>query len=163
MVCVLAQWPLWVVNLLIVAFLAICVIMLLTILIQKPQGGGLSAAFGAGASSGQTAFGAKTGDALTIFTIIVFSLYVLFAILLNWGARVEAPSDDAPAAVESATDAAPATTEPAALPVNAVPAPESAPAAPAESTAPATPAPEATPTTAPETAPTPTPAPGGSN
>jgi preprotein translocase subunit SecG len=160
MVCVLAQWPLWVVNLLIVAFLAICVIMLLTILIQKPQGGGLSAAFGAGASSGQTAFGAKTGDALTIFTIIVFALYVLFAILLNWGARVDAPSEETPAIVEGEPETAPATPAPetpapATAPEAPVPAPTPASAptsAPAES-APA--APDATPT------PAPAPAPGG--
>lgn len=159
MVCVLAQWPLWVVNLLIVAFLAICVIMLLTILIQKPQGGGLSAAFGAGASSGQTAFGAKTGDALTIFTIIVFALYVLFAILLNWGARVEAPSEETPAVIEGEPESVPAT--PAATPeapAPAAPAAETPATAPTD-TAPQTPEPAPTPT--PEPAPAPTP--GGVN
>src|SRR5690606_36556084 len=53
-------------NLLVVLFLFVCVVLILTILIQRPAGGGLSGAFGSGAGSGQTAFGAKTGDALTI-------------------------------------------------------------------------------------------------
>jgi preprotein translocase subunit SecG len=70
-----------------VLFLVICVMMILTVLIQRPQGGGLSGAFGSGAGSGQTAFGAKTGDALTIFTIIVFVLFLGLAISLNYGYR----------------------------------------------------------------------------
>ena len=109
MLVLLATWPFWVVNLLIVLFLAISVVMLLTILIQKPQGGGLSAAFGAGASSGQTAFGAKTGDALTIFTIIIFALYIAFAVLLNWGAKITDPALEPAAAAEGATPSGGAT------------------------------------------------------
>ena len=56
---VLALSPI-VVGILAVLFLFICVLMVLTVLIQKPQGGGLSAAFGASSGSGQTAFGTKT-------------------------------------------------------------------------------------------------------
>ncbi len=84
----------WVPALLIVLFLGICVLLILTVLIQRPQGGGLSGAFGSGAGSGQTAFGAKTGDALTIATISIFLLYLLVAIGLNYaikpGSDVEA-------------------------------------------------------------------------
>ena len=62
----------WVKSLLSVGFLFVSIILILTVLIQRPSGGGLSGAFGAASGSGQTAFGAKTGDALTIFTIIMF-------------------------------------------------------------------------------------------
>ncbi|MCE7974524.1 MAG: preprotein translocase subunit SecG, partial [Leptolyngbya sp. PLA1] len=85
-------WPDWLVGLTTVLFLAVCVIMVLTVLIQKPQGGGLASAFGgSGAGSGQTAFGAKTGDALTVFTIIVFVVYLAFAVVLNFAMRPAPP------------------------------------------------------------------------
>lgn len=75
----------WATALLMVVFIAISTLMVLAILIQRPQGGGLSAAFGGGsAGSGQTAFGTKTGDALTWFTISVFTAFLLFGILLNY-------------------------------------------------------------------------------
>jgi preprotein translocase subunit SecG len=83
----LAQVPMWVTGLLIALFLFVSVLMMLVVLIQRPAGGGLSGAFGSGAGSGQTAFGAKTGDALTMATIAVFVLYLLFAIALNFAAR----------------------------------------------------------------------------
>jgi len=70
----------WATGLLVGAFLIVCVIMMLVVLIQRPQGGGLSGAFGAGGSgAGQTAFGTKTGDALTYATIGMFLLYLAFA------------------------------------------------------------------------------------
>lgn len=77
----------WVIGILMVLFLAVCSLLILTVLIQKPQGGGLSAAFGASSGSGQTAFGTKTGDALTIFTIIVFVAFLGVAIGLNYAAK----------------------------------------------------------------------------
>ncbi len=67
--------------------MAVCILLILTILIQRPQGGGLSGAFGSGAGSGQTAFGTKTGDALTIFTIIMFVAFVLCSVLLVFVTR----------------------------------------------------------------------------
>ena len=83
-------WPTWLIGILVVLFMVFCILMVLTVLIQKPQGGGLASAFGGGASAGQTAFGTKTGDALTIFTISVFVLYLLTAVVLNWSARPQA-------------------------------------------------------------------------
>ena len=68
---------------------------MLTVLIQRPQGGGLSGAFGSGAGSGQTAFGARTGDALTVATIAMFVLYLVAAIGLNFATH---PANAAPAA-----------------------------------------------------------------
>jgi len=90
---ILIAWNTYMVGGLTVVFLVVCVMMILTVLIQRPQGGGLAGAFGSGAGSGQTAFGAKTGDALTIFTIIVFVLFLGFGITLNYGYRPEAAED----------------------------------------------------------------------
>lgn len=84
----------WIASLLVAFFLLVCLLLILIVLIQRPQGGGLSGAFGAGGGSGQTAFGAKTGDALTIATIGMFVLYLLLAIGLQFAAR---PAGAAPA------------------------------------------------------------------
>lgn len=86
----LAINPAYFINLGIVALVGVCVLMVLVVLIQRPQGGGLSGAFGAGgggAGAGQTAFGTKTGDVLTYATIGVFLLYLLVAIGLNFATR----------------------------------------------------------------------------
>ncbi|HMN42501.1 MAG TPA: preprotein translocase subunit SecG [Phycisphaerales bacterium] len=82
-------------SFLVVGFCVLCILLVLTILIQRPQGGGLSGAFGSGAGSGQTAFGAKTGDALTIFTIAMFLAYMLGAIGLNFALNTR-PAPEAP-------------------------------------------------------------------
>jgi len=88
MVLLAAGWNQYLIGVLTVVFLLICVLMVLMVLIQKPQGGGLASAFGgSAASSGQTAFGAKTGDALTLITIGVFVLYLVIAMALNIGIR----------------------------------------------------------------------------
>lgn len=75
----------WVVASGIVVFLAICVTLILIVLIQRPQGGGLGGAFGGGAAgSGQTAFGARTGDVLTWATIAIFLIFLTLGALLNF-------------------------------------------------------------------------------
>jgi preprotein translocase subunit SecG len=117
----------WVVGGLVVLGILASLAMILTILIQRPQGGGLAAAFGgAGAGSGQTAFGAKTGDALTIMTIIVFIFWLLVSIGLVYATKRPDPNaagaaQTAPAEGEPAPGA---TTDP-----NAPPAPPESPAA----------------------------------
>lgn len=134
----------WMGSLLAVLFLLVSVVLVLTILIQRPQGGGLSGAFGSGTSAGQTAFGTKTGDALTVFTIVVFVVFVLSAVGLNFvlrpaeaptgvdargtgpGAPIEVPAGSTPAAPATGT---PATEVPATQPSTAPGA--EAPAAPA--------------------------------
>lgn len=93
----------WLIGVLTVLFMVVCVVLILTVLIQRPQGGGLAGAFGSGAGSGQTAFGTKTGDALTIFTIIVFVLFIGAAIGLNYAARPE----DAPKTTPTSKETAP--------------------------------------------------------
>jgi len=93
------------VQLLVVGFLVICVLMILTVLIQRPQGGGLSGAFGAGgggAGAGQTAFGARTGDALTIATIAIFIIYLVTAVGLVFAARNFATGGASPVPAASA-------------------------------------------------------------
>lgn len=77
----------WQLGLITVFFIFVCVVMILTVLIQRPQGGGLSGAFGSGAGSGQTAFGARTGDALTWATIIMFVIFITTAVALNFASR----------------------------------------------------------------------------
>lgn len=93
--------PGWMVAIFVAVFVCVSVLLILTVLIQRPQGGGLSGAFGGGgggAGSGQTAFGAKTGDALTWATVGMFVIWLLIAIGLNYLARPQmAPSGEAEA------------------------------------------------------------------
>lgn len=114
----------WVVGGLVVLGILASLAMILTILIQRPQGGGLAAAFGgAGAGSGQTAFGAKTGDALTIMTIIVFIFWLLVSIGLVYATK--RPDPNAPGAAQTA----PAEGDPGTVDPDAPPAPPEVPAA----------------------------------
>lgn len=86
------------IGLMVVGFVIISVMMMLVVLIQRPTGGGLSGAFGAASEgAGQTAFGARTGDALTTATIVIFLLFLGFAIALNY--VVEPPAAAGPAQV----------------------------------------------------------------
>lgn len=83
-------------------FVVLTAALILIILVQRPQGGGLSGAFGAGGgASTQSAFGAKTGDVLTIVTCSIFVLLLVTGSLLvglqkhAWGSqgvRVDPPA-----------------------------------------------------------------------
>jgi len=86
-------------------FLMVCIAMILIVLIQRPQGGGLSGAFGAsgGGGAGQTAFGTKTGDVLTWATIGIFVLFVFFAVMLNFATRPPEAKDNTPTLVTPGT------------------------------------------------------------
>ncbi|MCH8822326.1 MAG: preprotein translocase subunit SecG [Planctomycetes bacterium] len=67
-----------------VLFMLVSLGMVLIILVQRPQGGGLAGAFGgAGGSSTDTVFGGRVGDALTVATVVAFALYLLLAVGLN--------------------------------------------------------------------------------
>jgi preprotein translocase subunit SecG len=67
-----------------VLFLFASLALVIIILVQRPQGGGLSAAFGgSGAGGSETAFGGRTGDALTVTTVTAFVLYLALAMGLN--------------------------------------------------------------------------------
>ncbi|HCD34952.1 MAG TPA: preprotein translocase subunit SecG [Phycisphaerales bacterium] len=80
------------VTLLSIAFVFVCVLLVLLILIQRPKGGGLAGAFGgAGGGSDQAMFGAKAGDALTWITVGLFVCFLGLAMGLTWTTR---PGDE---------------------------------------------------------------------
>jgi preprotein translocase subunit SecG len=67
-----------------VLFIIVSAVMILIVLVQRPQGGGLAGAFGgAGGGSTDTVFGGRVGDALTVMTVVAFAAYLLLAIGLN--------------------------------------------------------------------------------
>ncbi len=67
-----------------IIFIVISVAMVLIILVQRPQGGGLAGAFGgAGGSGAETVFGGRVGDALTWATVVAFVFYLVLAIGLT--------------------------------------------------------------------------------
>lgn len=142
-----------------VVFLVACLLLILIVLIQKPQGGGLAGAFGSGAGSGQTAFGTRTGDALTVATIAFFVIYLASAVGMSYITSPIKPEIIPPAA-SSADKPAPGTTPPGTTPADATTPPmtNSVPVLPA--TDPATPPkdPAAVPGTAPAVPPGSTPA-----
>ena len=68
----------------IIVFIVASVVLVLIVLAQRPQGGGLASAFGgAGGGGTDTAFGGRTGDVLTVSTIAAFVIYLLIAVGLN--------------------------------------------------------------------------------
>ena len=67
-------------GLLSVLFVVMGVVLVLIVLVQRSQGGGLSGAFGSAMGGSQTAFGAKTGDVLTWVTVGAFALFLLAAV-----------------------------------------------------------------------------------
>lgn len=64
-----------------VIFVLCAVVLVLTILIQKGKGGGLSGAFG-GAGGAGGILGSKTGDFLTWFTIALVAVFLLLSVLM---------------------------------------------------------------------------------
>ena len=153
-------------SILTVLFILSSVILVLVILVQRPQGGGLAQAFG-GASGGgtDTAFGGRTGDVLTYLTMGAFALYLLVAISLNViGNSVKSqaamteeqmiepgllPTD--PKSAPATPPAGPTATTPAAdapLVAPTAPAPDAVPAADKPLVAPTAPAPAPEPATA---------------
>ena len=70
--------------LLMMFLLVLAVALVLIVLVQRPQGGGLSGAFGgAGGGGTDTVFGGRVGDALTVATTIIAAAFLLTATLLN--------------------------------------------------------------------------------
>ena len=130
-------------TILTILFFVTALALVLIILVQRPQGGGLSGAFGGGGGT-DTAFGGRTGDALTVATITAFGIYLLLAIGLNITGNiirstpVEPVSETAPATDPLADPAAGLDLAPPAGDATA-PAPSTAdpaPVAPAETPAP---------------------------
>jgi preprotein translocase subunit SecG len=162
-------------GILVALFLVSAVLLILIVLIQKPQGGGLAGAFGSGAGSGQTAFGARTGDALTVATVIFFIVFMLSAaVLIHFIELRRAPVAPSVPALQSpeAPPGTPPGTAPGTTPVT-VPVTPPANLPPGAGTSPATavplnpqPAPEpititpVTPPASPAPGPSPSPSPG---
>ena len=104
-------------------FMVVSTVMILVILMQRPKGGGLSAAFGgSSAGSADSLLGGRVGDTLTWVTVVAFVLYLGLAISLNMSAGPGAADVAGPADAVEASDAN--------TPVEALPA---APIAPEES------------------------------
>ena len=67
-----------------VLLIVISIAMILIVLVQRPQGGGLASAFGgAGGGGTDTVFGGRVGDALTYMTVITFIIFLGLAVALN--------------------------------------------------------------------------------
>jgi len=70
----------FVMNIVGILFVICAVVLILVILVQKGRGGGLSSAFGGGASGG--ILGTKTGDFLTWVTIGLVALFLLLSVVM---------------------------------------------------------------------------------
>ena len=104
-------------------FMVVSTVMILVILMQRPKGGGLSAAFGgSSAGSADSLLGGRVGDTLTWVTVVAFVLYLGLALSLNMSAGPGAADVAGPAEAVGASDTN--------TPVEALPA---APIAPEES------------------------------
>lgn len=97
-----------------IAFIFVCMLLILLILIQRPKGGGLAGAFGGAGGSDQAMFGAKAGDALTWITVGLFICFLGLAMGLTWATQPSDTTDEPPAitlpvgeeaTTETATDA----------------------------------------------------------
>lgn len=110
-----------------IILIAVSILLIGIILLQKNRGSGLSGAFGG--VGGHSAFGTKTGDVLTWVTVGMTAVFLLTAVLLNYGFTPSKPAMDARPSLPVAP-AAPAPTgapAPQSIPVTPVPAPAPAP------------------------------------
>jgi preprotein translocase subunit SecG len=104
-------------------FMVVSTVMILVILMQRPKGGGLSAAFGgSSAGSADSLLGGRVGDTLTWVTVVAFVLYLGLAISLNMSAGPGAADVAGPAEAVEASDA---NTPVEALPAAPIPPEES--------------------------------------
>jgi preprotein translocase subunit SecG len=129
----LLVWVMGGLNTMIIGFALVSLLMMLIILIQKPRGGGLAGAFGGAGGGAQSAFGGKTGDALTIATIVFFLLYISLAMGLTWATdrpaappvetETTAPAEDGSANPESNPGTTDQPVDTGSQPVDPTPAP----------------------------------------
>jgi len=80
-------------------FIVVCLLLMLIILIQKPKGGGLSGAFGGAGGGSQAAFGAKTGDVLTVVTVVLFLMFISLGISMTLASKSEIAAGAVPTEV----------------------------------------------------------------
>ena len=117
----------WLVSVMATLFVLTCIFMMLVILIQKPKGGGLSGAFGGAGGSSQAAFGAKTGDLLTMITIGCFVAFLGLAIGLVYAIRADVtpkppPQIVAPISAPASTPLTPVTDDATGMDASQTPA-----------------------------------------
>ena len=89
----------WVQFIVAFLFIAVCILLILVILLQKGRGGGLSGAFGG--VGGHSAFGTKTGDVFTWITVGLTFMFVLMSVFGSWTfvpSQAAAPPDEVQAA-----------------------------------------------------------------
>jgi preprotein translocase subunit SecG len=112
-------------------YVIVCLLLMVTILLQQGKGGDIANAFGGGSS--QAVFGARSGATLlTRATSVLAGLFVILAVVLVvWGQR-------GPGSVVGGV-APPPAPAPASAPADAAPAPAATTPAPAPATPPATP------------------------
>ncbi len=79
---ILAKMDTWQ-TLVALVLIVVCVALMIIVLLQRGRGGGVAAAFGGG-GGGSSAFGAKTGDVFTLFTVILATVYLLIAVAGNF-------------------------------------------------------------------------------
>ncbi len=105
-----------------IVFILVSALLVLVILMQRGRGGGLAGAFGSG-GGGNSAFGTKIGDVFTTVTVVLFVIFLLLSVGLNYafqghketigvGAPATAPAAldvQAPGTPAAAGGAAPAT------------------------------------------------------
>ena len=81
-----------------VLFVAICLLLIVVILLQKGRGGGLAGAFGG--AGGHSAFGTKTGDVFTWVTVALAAMFVIVAIIGNFTMVPDEPQVQVPVLTE---------------------------------------------------------------
>lgn len=104
----------WLFGILLLLFIFVSIAMVLVILVQRPQGGGLSQAFGGGSGGTESVFGGRTGDALTVTTVSCFVVWLVLALGLNALSNTRKMAAAEPTVPEA--EAAPATDTPATAP-----------------------------------------------
>ncbi len=83
-----------------IIFIVVAVAMILIILVQRPAGGGLAGAFGgAGGGGTEGVFGGRVGDALTVMTVVAFTVYLTLALVLNANIWMHTSASTAPPTV----------------------------------------------------------------
>lgn len=83
-------------NLLLFIFVIVCVLLVLSILMQSDKGGGLSAAFGGSGEASSSAFGSReTATFLSKMTVTLTVTFFLLAIFIGLLSKIEFTSDDA--------------------------------------------------------------------
>lgn len=105
-----------------IAFVAVSLLLIGLVLLQKNRGAGLSGAFGG--VGGHTAFGTKTGDFLTWVTVSLTALFLLLSIAGNYVFEPAKSGATAP----TVTAPPGSTTPPPVTPVSPAPATPVAPA-----------------------------------